>query len=240
MGRPRHRAEGIGPGADRWIGAEPDQGRTDGSARNRADRTVLLDFGFARVRRAGPQARRSIPTRMADPTESSKPPVRRRRGYRRRAMIGRTITLLALLPIAGRLPLHARIIVGLVGDARVPASRKALLAAAFGYVVSPVDLIPDRIPLLGVLDDFVVAALAVDAFLAGVPDAVLQEQLDAVGLPRAAFDQDALRVRRLVPRSIRRIVYRIPTALQLGARLAREAELGTRVRGLLDKEGSPA
>jgi uncharacterized membrane protein YkvA (DUF1232 family) len=155
-------------------------------------------------------------------------------------MIGRTITLLALLPLAGRFPLHARILVGLLVDPRVPASRKALLAAAAGYAVSPVDLIPDRFPLIGVLDDLVVAALAIDTFFAGVPDEVLAEQLEAAGLPRATFDEDMFRVRRLVPRPIRRIVHRIPAAIQLGVRLAREADLGTRVRGIFDKEGSPA
>jgi uncharacterized membrane protein YkvA (DUF1232 family) len=155
-------------------------------------------------------------------------------------MIGRTITLLALLPLAARLPLHARVMAGLLVDPRVPASRKALLAAALGYAVSPVDLIPDRFPLLGILDDLMVAALAVDTFFAGVPDDVLEEQLEAVGFPRAAFDEDFYRIRRLVPRLVRRIVRQIPTALQLGVRLVREADLGTRARGLLDKEGSPA
>jgi uncharacterized membrane protein YkvA (DUF1232 family) len=155
-------------------------------------------------------------------------------------MIGRTITLLALLPIAARLPLHARIVAGLLLDPRVPASRKALLAVAAGYVMAPIDLIPDRFPLIGLVDDLVVAALAVDAFLAGVPDAALQEQLEAVGLERSAFDEDALRIRRLAPRPIRRLVHHLPTALQLGARGAREAELGTRIRGLFDMEGSPA
>jgi len=177
---------------------------------------------------------------MSDPKKRAEAPARRRRRTRRRAMIGRTITLLALLPIAARLPIHARILAGLLGDPRVPASRKALLAAAVGYALLPVDLIPDRIPLLGRVDDLIVAALAVDAFLAGVPDLVLAEQLEAVGLARAAFDEDVLRVRRLVPRPIRRLVHRIPTALQLGARAAREAELGRRIRGLFDKEGSSA
>lgn len=155
-------------------------------------------------------------------------------------MIGRTIGLLALLPIAARFPLHARVMAGLLGDPRVPASRKALLAAAVGYAVSPVDLVPDRIPLLGVFDDLVVVALALDAFLAGVPDAVLADHLAAVGLERSAFDEDVRRIRRLVPRPIRRLVHHIPTALQLGVRAAREAGLGSRVRGLLSKEGSPA
>jgi uncharacterized membrane protein YkvA (DUF1232 family) len=155
-------------------------------------------------------------------------------------MIARTITLLALLPLADRLPAHARVIVGLVADPRVPASRKALLAAALGYVVSPLDLVPERLPVLRVLDDVVVATLALDTFLAGVPDEVLDERLDAVGLARATFDEDVRRVRRLVPRPLRRIVHRIPAALELGARAAREAGLEVRLRGLLSKEGSPA
>ena len=182
---------------------------------------------------------------MADPTERSSTPAGRRRDVRRRrarrrALIGRTITLLAILPLAGRLPQHARVLAGLLGDPRVPASRKALLAAALGYAAWPADLVPDRIPVLGGLDDLVIAALAVDAFLAGVPDDVLDEQLATAGLPRAAFDEDLLRVRRLVPRPIRRVVHRIPAALQLGTRVARDAGLPARVRGLFHMEGSPA
>jgi uncharacterized membrane protein YkvA (DUF1232 family) len=155
-------------------------------------------------------------------------------------MIGRTITLLALLPLAGRLPLHARILAGLVLDSRVPASRKAMLAAALGYVASPIDLIPDRFPLLGILDDVMVAALALDAFLGSVPDEALEEQLEAVGLPRAAFEDDVRRVRRLAPRPFRRLAHQLPGAIRLGVRVAREADLGIRLRGLFDKEGSPA
>jgi uncharacterized membrane protein YkvA (DUF1232 family) len=155
-------------------------------------------------------------------------------------MIGRAIVLLALLPLAGRLPIYARLAAALFGDPRVPASRKALLAAALGYAVSPIDLVPDRLPLLGVFDDVIVAALAVDAFLAGVPDEVIDERLGGVGLPRAVFDEDVQRIRGLVPRPVRRIVNLLPAALETGARVAREARLGSRLRGLLNKEGSPA
>jgi uncharacterized membrane protein YkvA (DUF1232 family) len=178
---------------------------------------------------------------MGDPQEPAiAPRRRRRRGSRRRALIGRTITVLALLPLAGRLPVHARILAALLGDPRVPASRKALIAGAFGYAASPMDLVPNRIPLLGAVDDLVIAALAFDAFLDGVPDEVLEEKLSAVGLPRAVFDDDVRRVRRLVPRPLGRLVHRFPAALELGARVVREAQLGRRVRAMLHKEGSPA
>lgn len=155
-------------------------------------------------------------------------------------MIRRTVALLAFLPMAGRLPMLLRIVVGLLGDPRVPASRKAILAGALGYVVSPLDLVPERIPILGMLDDLVIAAIAVDTFLAGVPDDVLEEKLAAAGLPRAAFDEDVSRVRRTIPRPVRRIVHRLPDALEAGARAARRADIGPRVRALFVKEGSPA
>jgi uncharacterized membrane protein YkvA (DUF1232 family) len=44
-------------------------------------------------------------------------------------------------------------------DVRTPASAKLATIAALVYLVSPVDLIPDVIPLLGWLDDGIVAIL---------------------------------------------------------------------------------
>ena len=44
-------------------------------------------------------------------------------------------------------------------DARTPASAKLATIAAILYVLSPVDLVPDLIPLLGWLDDGIVAML---------------------------------------------------------------------------------
>ncbi len=155
-------------------------------------------------------------------------------------MIWQTVALLTLLPLADRLPAHARVILGLLADSRVPASRKVLLAGAVGYAVSPLDVVPDRIPVLGILDDVVVAALAMDTFLAGVPDEVLAERLSAAGLTRAVFDGDMRRVRRLVPGPVRRIVHRIPAALELGTRVVRDVGLGRRERSVISKEGSPA
>ncbi len=63
---------------------------------------------------------------------------------------------------------------------------------------------PDDVPLIGRLDDLVVVVLAVDLFLDGVPDDVLDEKLDELGIDRRAFDADVARVRRFTPSSIRR------------------------------------
>ena len=48
------------------------------------------------------------------------------------------------------------------GDERIPARDKALLAALIALLVSPVDLIPDWIPVFGQLDDLVILALVLD------------------------------------------------------------------------------
>ena len=48
---------------------------------------------------------------------------------------------------------------GLLKDTRVPKSSKALVWFAVGWLVSPIDLIPEFIPVAGPLDDVIVAAL---------------------------------------------------------------------------------
>ena len=64
-----------------------------------------------------------------------------------------------------------------------------MLAAAAGYLIVGRDIIPDDVPLLGGLDDLVVVVLAVDLFLDGVPEDLLDEKLDELGIDRAAFDR---------------------------------------------------
>jgi uncharacterized membrane protein YkvA (DUF1232 family) len=47
----------------------------------------------------------------------------------------------------------------LLGDSRVPRRSKVALVFALGYLVCPIDLVPDFIPVAGQLDDAVVVAL---------------------------------------------------------------------------------
>lgn len=131
--------------------------------------------------------------------------------------IRRLIATAAFMPLAGRAPLYARLIASLIGDERVPVTRKALLGGAFGYVVLGRDIVPDRVPVLGQLDDLVVVALAIDLFVEGLDEALLEEKLAEVGIPRAAYDEDVARVRRLIPGPVRRLARRIPGGFRMVA-----------------------
>jgi uncharacterized membrane protein YkvA (DUF1232 family) len=75
---------------------------------------------------------------------------------RRKGGLLRSLRWLAFVPVASRVPTYARLIWALAQDSRIPASRKAILAGAAGYVLLGRDLIPDDIPVLGGIDDLAV------------------------------------------------------------------------------------
>ncbi len=58
---------------------------------------------------------------------------------------------------------------------RTPRSAKILTGAALAYALSPIDLIPDFIPVIGHLDDVIVVPLLIWAALRLIPEDVLQE-----------------------------------------------------------------
>ena len=66
-------------------------------------------------------------------------------------------------------------------DARTPWYAKALAAVVVGYAFSPIDLIPDPIPILGHLDDLVLLPLGVFAVRRMIPAQVLAEARQSAG-----------------------------------------------------------
>jgi len=60
-------------------------------------------------------------------------------------------------------------------DPRVPWYAKAFVAIVVGYALSPIDLIPDFIPVLGYLDDLVLVPLGITLALWMIPQTVLDE-----------------------------------------------------------------
>jgi uncharacterized membrane protein YkvA (DUF1232 family) len=60
-------------------------------------------------------------------------------------------------------------------DPRVPWTVKLLAIAVAGYALSPIDLIPDFIPVLGVLDDLIIVPLGIWLVIALIPEDLMRE-----------------------------------------------------------------
>ncbi len=63
----------------------------------------------------------------------------------------------------------------------IPWYAKAFMILVIGYALSPVDLIPDFIPVLGYLDDLILIPLGVSLAIRMIPDKVLQECREQAG-----------------------------------------------------------
>lgn len=64
---------------------------------------------------------------------------------------------------------------GLVSDPRVPLGSKLLVGGALVWVLSPIDLVPEFIPLLGPLDDVIVVGLVLRHLIKRAGVEVVQE-----------------------------------------------------------------
>jgi uncharacterized membrane protein YkvA (DUF1232 family) len=62
-------------------------------------------------------------------------------------------------------------------DPRVPRGAKVLAALVAAYALSPIDLIPDFIPVLGLFDDLILVPLGCALVVRLIPDPVWQECL---------------------------------------------------------------
>jgi uncharacterized membrane protein YkvA (DUF1232 family) len=73
------------------------------------------------------------------------------------------------------IPNLLRLFRGLIRDPRVPRRAKILLAVAALWLASPIDLLPEFLPVLGPLDDAIVAALVLRCVLRRTGADVLTE-----------------------------------------------------------------
>ena len=60
-------------------------------------------------------------------------------------------------------------------DPRVPWHARLFAACVVGYAFSPIDLIPDFIPVLGYLDDLILIPLGITLALRMIPPEVMAE-----------------------------------------------------------------
>ena len=80
---------------------------------------------------------------------------------------------------------HARLAIRLVREPRVPLLTKAVPILALIYVISPLDFIPDVVPLAGQLDDLGIVVIALELFLGLCPPIPVAFHKDAIAQRRA-------------------------------------------------------
>lgn len=76
------------------------------------------------------------------------------------------------------LPNLVKLVHRLARDSRVPRSRKIVLTLLTLYLALPFDLVPDFIPVLGVLDDIILVGAALFWVLKAVPPEAVREHWD--------------------------------------------------------------
>jgi uncharacterized membrane protein YkvA (DUF1232 family) len=77
--------------------------------------------------------------------------------------------------IARLVPYCAVLFKRLLADPRVPARWKIASALALVYLASPIDLVPDFIPILGQLDDAILVALVLRGLLRSAGPQLMRE-----------------------------------------------------------------
>ncbi len=60
-------------------------------------------------------------------------------------------------------------------DSRVPWYAKVLMALTIGYAISPIDLIPDFIPIIGQIDDLIIVPAGIALVIKMIPKSVMEE-----------------------------------------------------------------
>ena len=124
-----------------------------------------------------------------------------------------------------RLPRYGRLAANMLRDDRVPLEARSALIAGGAYVISPIDLIPGFIPVLGQLDDLLVALLGLRFALAQSPPEVQEEHLERAGLRQEDFADDLRTVRDTSVYMIKAVARRTMHGVE---RLARSAGRGLR------------
>jgi uncharacterized membrane protein YkvA (DUF1232 family) len=106
-------------------------------------------------------------------------------------------------------PNLAKLLFRLLKDRRVPMRRRLAMGAVGLYIASPIDLIPDAIPVVGGVDDLLLLAFAVDYLIDATPEEVVAEYWDG--------SEDGLEVVRgiaawgveMMPARLRRLIGRL-------------------------------
>lgn len=144
------------------------------------------------------------PVRMVD--RSQEIPVEERGGYRglreRIERWGGSVLperLRPLLRVVMLLPDYLVLLYGLLRENRVPVRMKAIIGALIAYILSPIDVIPDVIPVLGLGDDLLLTVIVFQLELVGLPNDVIRDHWHGPGDAREVTSVVGETLREILP-----------------------------------------
>lgn len=91
---------------------------------------------------------------------------------------GRVAVKRLVVDAASTLPNMAKLLLRLLRDPRVPRRTKLVVGAAVAYVASPIDLIPEFVPVIGLADDLLLMAFAINHMVEAAGEDVVLEHWD--------------------------------------------------------------
>jgi uncharacterized membrane protein YkvA (DUF1232 family) len=107
------------------------------------------------------------------------------------------------------MPNIVKLIGRLLKDPRVPRRAKITLGLAAAYVASPIDLIPEVIPVVGWADDVLIVMFAIDSLIDRAGEEVLRDHWDGPG-DLLSLVRDVVGLsRNLVPKRLSNIIDRL-------------------------------
>jgi uncharacterized membrane protein YkvA (DUF1232 family) len=107
------------------------------------------------------------------------------------------------------LPNLVKLVGRLLRDPRVPRRSKVALGVAAAYVASPIDLVPEFIPVLGWADDVVFLMFALDSLIERAGAEVVEEHWDGPGDLLGMIREVMGLARSVVPRRLRQALDRL-------------------------------
>jgi len=112
----------------------------------------------------------------------------------------------SLVSTMKELPNFLRLLGGLMTDRRVSNTDKMLVAGAIGYILLPMDFIPDYIPFLGEIDDLFLLVIALQRLIANAGRAVIEDHWmgDPGSLRTLDLERVLVAAAFFLPRRVRR------------------------------------
>jgi uncharacterized membrane protein YkvA (DUF1232 family) len=92
----------------------------------------------------------------------------------------------------------------LLMDSRVPTPTKAALAGGMLYIISPIDLVPDMIPVLGQLEDMALALLLIDGMVNGLDRNIIADHWRGSAATLRNISKVTGRLTKILPGFMRR------------------------------------